>query len=435
MIIAHKSSQGELEYISTIMRDISEVKEREAALKKSETTLQNLVAGTAAVTGKDFFPALAKHIAEALHVKYAVITELIGNELHTLASCAGGIMLPPTTYFTAYTPCELALLNGEFICNRLVQQAFPENETLVLMQADSYMGISLKDANGNPIGNLSILDVQPIQDIQRARNILQVFAARAAAELQQKTTNEALSQLNQSLEARVKQRTAQLEAANQELESFAYSVSHDLRAPLRAVDGFSRILQEDYGDRLDDEGNRFLKIVRDNAKRMGELIDDLLNLSRLNRKEMVRRSISINDLIQQLLNEFTLELTSRQIEFVLADLPDCQADVSLLTQVWINLLSNAIKYTGKTENALIEIGFQIIDEETVYFIRDNGAGFDMKYADKLFGVFQRMHLERDFEGTGIGLAIVQRIVQRHGGRIWAEAAVNQGATFYFTIPN
>ncbi|WP_211167907.1 AAA family ATPase [Pseudanabaena yagii] len=435
MIIAHKSSQGELEYISTIMRDISEAKERESALKKSETTLQNLVTGTAAVTGKDFFPALVKHIAEALHVKYAVITELIGNELHTLASCADGIMLPPTTYFTAYTPCELALLNGEFICNSSVQQAFPENETLVLMQADSYMGTSLKDASGNPIGNLSILDVQPIQDIQRARNILQVFAARAAAELQQKTTNEALSQLNQSLEARVKQRTAQLEAANQELESFAYSVSHDLRAPLRAVDGFSRMLQEDYGDRLDDEGNRFLKIVRDNAKRMGELIDDLLNLSRLNRKEMVRRSISINDLVQQLLDEFTSELASRQIEFILADLPDCQADVSLLTQVWINLLSNAIKYTGKTENAQIEIGFQIIDEEIVYFIRDNGAGFDMKYADKLFGVFQRMHLEREFEGTGIGLAIVQRIVQRHGGRIWAEAAVNQGATFYFTIPN
>ncbi len=437
MIIAHKSSQGELEYISTIMRDISEVKEREAALKQSETTLQNLVAGTAAVTGKDFFPALAKHISEALQVKYAMVTELVGDRLHAIGFWMGNhdTPLPQVSYLPAHTPCEIALRNGEFVCNSLLQQMFPEDIDLVTMQAESYMGISLKNSNGDAIGNLCIIDTHPLQDISRARNILQVFAARASAELQRKAATEELHQLNQSLESRVKQRTDQLEFANHELESFAYSVSHDLRAPLRAVDGFSRMLQEDYGDRLDDEGNRFLRIVRDNAKRMGELIDDLLNLSRLNRKEMMRRSISVNNLIQQLLNEFTSELASRQIEFNLADLPDCQADISLLTQVWINLLSNAIKYTGKTENAQIEIGFQIINEEIVYFIRDNGAGFDMKYADKLFGVFQRMHLERDFEGTGIGLAIAQRIVQRHGGRIWAEAAVNQGATFYFTIPN
>ena len=407
----------------------------EAALKNSEATLQNLVAGTAAVTGDDFFPALAQHIAEALQVKYALVTELIDDQLHALAFWADGSLQTPIAYFPARTPCELALRNGEYICDSLVQQIFPDDVALVEMQADSYMGISLRDVNGNPIGNLCILDIHPLQDLQRVSNILQIFAARAAAELQRKAASEALSQLNQSLESRVIERTAQLEVANKELESFSYSVSHDLRAPLRAIDGFSRMLQEDYGDRLDDEGNRFLKIVRDNAKRMGELIDDLLNLSRLNRREMSRKSVSVNKLIQKILNNFTPELESRQIEFVIADLPDCQADISLLTQVWINLLSNAIKYTGKINNARIEIGFQIINEEIVYFICDNGAGFDMQYADKLFGVFQRMHLEREFEGTGIGLAIAQRIVQRHGGHIWAEAAVNQGAAFYFTIPN
>ncbi|PZO43418.1 MAG: hypothetical protein DCF19_05605 [Pseudanabaena frigida] len=435
MIIAHKSPNGELEYISTIMRDISEAKEREAALMRSEMTLQNLVAGTAAVTGDDFFPALVRHIAEALHVKYALVTELFEEQLHPLAFWAHGAIKPHAKYFPARTPCERALQDGEFICDRLVQQMFPEDIDLVNMQADGYLGIALQDADGNSIGNLCILDVNPLQDIQRARNLLKVFAARASAELQRKAANEALNQLNQSLENRVIQRTAQLESANKELESFSYSVSHDLRAPLRAIDGFSRILQEDYSDRLNSEGSRFLKIVRDNAKRMGELIDDLLNLSRLNRKEITRRSISVNQLIQKLLSNLESEIGDRQIDFIVADLPDCQADISLLTQVWLNLLSNAIKYTSKITNARIEIGYQVVDDETQYFIRDNGAGFDMQYADKLFGVFQRMHLEHEFEGTGIGLAIVQRIIQRHGGRIWAEAAVNQGATFYFTIPD
>jgi len=434
MIIAHKDANGELEYLSTIMRDISAAKEREAALKVSEITLQNLVAGTAAVTGDDFFPALVKHIAEALHVKYALVTQLVGDQLHALAFWAHGAIQPPIMYFPAYTPCEIALRNGEFICESFVQRLFPEDVDLVTMQAESYMGISLKDADGNPIGNLCVLDTQPLQDTKRIGNILQVFAARASAELQRKAANEALYELNQTLESRVKQRTAQLESANKELESFSYSVSHDLRAPLRAIDGFSRILQEDYCDRLDGEAPRYLKIVRDNAKRMGELIDDLLNLSRWNRKELLRRPILMNNFIKQTLIGFQSEINERQIKLVIADLPNCEADNSLLTQVWINLISNAIKYTGKTANPRIEIGYQIIDEQGVYFIRDNGAGFDMQYADKLFGVFQRMHLERDFEGTGIGLAIVQRIIQRHGGRVWANAEINQGATFYFTIP-
>ena len=435
MIIAHKSDNGELEYLSTIMRDISEAKERETALMRSENTLQNLVAGTAAVTGDDFFPALAKHIAEALHVKYALVTELVGDQLHALAFWAHGAIQPPINYFPAYTPCEIALRNGEFICESMVQQLFPDDLDLITMQAHSYMGISLKDANGEAIGNLCILDTQPLQDTERIGNILQVFAARASAELQRKFANEALFQLNHSLENRVIERTSQLEAVNKELESFSYSISHDLRAPLRAIDGFSKILQHDYADRLDAEGDRYLKIVRDNAKRMGELIDDLLNLSRMNRKEITRQSLIVNELIKKILRDSESVIGDRQIEFVIADLPNCEADSSLLTQVWINLISNAIKYTNKTENAWVEIGCQLINSKNTYFIRDNGAGFDMQYADKLFGVFQRMHLERDFEGTGIGLAIVQRIVQRHGGQIWAEAAVNQGATFFFTIPN
>ncbi|MEH1968183.1 AAA family ATPase [Nostoc sp.] len=242
-------------------------------------------------------------------------------------------------------------------------------------------------------------------------------------------------QLNAELEERVIQRTAQLQAANKALEAFSYSVSHDLRAPLRAIAGFSRMMQEDYGEQLDSEANRYLKIVRENAKRMGELIDDLLNLSRLDRKQMSCQPVFPNEVIQLVLNDLSPDLKGRQIELAIADLPMCQADISLFKQVWINLLSNAIKYTRYKSIAYIEIGYEVMDGEGVYFIRDNGAGFDMRYADNLFGVFQRLHPEQEFAGTGIGLAIVQRIIQRHGGRIWAEAAIDQGATFYFTLHN
>ncbi|MDM9582278.1 AAA family ATPase [Nostoc sp. GT001] len=248
-----------------------------------------------------------------------------------------------------------------------------------------------------------------------------------------KSVEAEVRQLNAELEERVIQRTEQLQAANKALEAFSYSVSHDLRAPLRAIVGFARMMQEDYGKQLDTEANRYLKIMRENAKRMGELIDDLLNLSRLDRKEMSRQPVLFNEIIQQVLSDLASDLQGRQIEFAIADLPICQADPSLLKQVWINLLSNAIKYTRYKSPAYIQVGYEVMDGERVYFIRDNGAGFDMQYADNLFGVFQRLHREQDFAGTGIGLAIVQRIIQRHGGRIWAEAAIDRGATFYFTL--
>jgi signal transduction histidine kinase len=412
--------------------EIDEREKVEQKLIKAETTLQSLVAGTAAVTGQDFFPALVSHIAQALHVTYALVTEAVNGELHALAFWAYGALQPPISYFPARTPCEFALQDGLFLCETLVQRMFPEDLDLVKMQADSYLGISLKNANGDPIGNLCILDLKPLSDIEGIKTILDVFAARATAELERKRANEALYQLNEELEARVIRRTAQLEAANKALESFSYSVSHDLRAPLRAIDGFARMMEEDYSEQLDTEGNRYLKVVRDNAKRMGELIDDLLNLSRMDRKGISKQPVLLNELIRQVLTDLIPE--NRQIEFEIADLPICEADLSLITQVWINLLSNAIKYTGYQPVAHIQVGYEIINGEGVYFLRDNGSGFDMQYANNLFGVFQRLHREQEFEGTGIGLAIVQRIIQRHGGRIWAEAAVNQGATFYFTLP-
>jgi light-regulated signal transduction histidine kinase (bacteriophytochrome) len=231
----------------------------------------------------------------------------------------------------------------------------------------------------------------------------------------------------------VMKRTAELEAANKELEAFSYSVSHDLRAPLRAVDGFSQAVVEDFGPLLPEEGQRYLRTIRESAQRMGDLIDDLLTFSRLSRQPLTKELVNTCDLVNSVLAEMSGQREGRQLDFRIEDLPVCHADPVLLKQVWINVLSNALKFTRKREAAVVEIGSVREQGETVFFVRDNGTGFDMQYAGKLFGVFQRLHGAHEFEGTGVGLAIVQRVIHRHGGRVWADAAVGRGATFYFTL--
>ncbi|HYL75164.1 MAG TPA: ATP-binding protein, partial [Bryobacteraceae bacterium] len=229
--------------------------------------------------------------------------------------------------------------------------------------------------------------------------------------------------------------TAELAAAYRELDSFTHSISHDLRAPLRAIDGFSRILLEDHGPELTSEALRCVEIVRNNAIEMSVLIDSLLLLSRLGRQPMEKGPVDVKMLVVQALEELPGAQAGRRIEFVIGELPACDADPKLLRQVVENLLSNALKYTRCRAQARIEIGASTSPRDgTVYFVRDNGAGFDMRYADKLFVVFQRLHSAKDYEGRGVGLAIVRRIVARHGGRVWAEAALDQGATFYFSLP-
>src|SRR5271157_1871970 len=250
---------------------------------------------------------------------------------------------------------------------------------------------------------------------------------------ERKRADDELGRLKGELEERVVVRTAQLEAANKELESFAYSVSHDLRAPLRAIDGFCQILVTEHAPGLDGEPRRYLQRVSENSRKMGRLIDELLHFSRLGRQAMTRQPVAMADLVRQCLEELQGEREGREVEVILGELPPCRADAALLKQVWLNLLANALKFTRSRAEARIEAGSFARDGETVYFVRDNGVGFDMAYADKLFGVFQRLHRQEDYEGTGVGLALVQRIIHRHGGRIWAEASPDRGAAFFFTL--
>lgn len=247
---------------------------------------------------------------------------------------------------------------------------------------------------------------------------------------ERKEADRAIQDLNRELEARMKD----LATVNKELEGFSYSVSHDLRAPLRAIDGFSRMMLEDCSERLDDEGRRYLQVIISNTHKMGQLIDDLLAFSRMGRKSLEATSLDMENMARSVFTELREQHPDRAIEARIDELPTGRGDPAMFRQVFVNLISNAIKYSRGRNPAIVEIGSRVDAGETVYWVRDNGVGFQMDYAHKLFGVFQRLHTSQEFEGTGVGLALVHRIIQRHGGRVWAEGKLDAGATFYFTQP-
>ena len=282
-------------------------------------------------------------------------------------------------------------------------------------------------ARGELIGALNVgwgeVNGFSSEDIEIAREVTDSLAIA----IQQAQLHDQLERQAVELEHRVTERTA-------ELEAFSYSVSHDLRAPLRAIDGFSRVLLEDYSDKLDPECNRLLNIICSNTRNMGQLIDDLLAFSRLGRQEMNLAEIDMGELARTVFDQLKAMTPERLVDLTVGALPIAYADRSLIRQVFVNLLSNGIKFTRMRETAIIEVGYEIEDSENIYYVKDNGVGFDMRYVEKIFGVFQRLHGADEFEGTGVGLAIVQSIVQRHGGRVWADAKINEGATIYFSLP-
>jgi light-regulated signal transduction histidine kinase (bacteriophytochrome) len=279
----------------------------------------------------------------------------------------------------------------------------------------------------------------PVRDVNgEVAGVLGVFwdiTERKQAESQREAALEEIRKLNETLEQRVTERTAQLEASNKELEAFTYSVSHDLRAPLRHIDGYVELLINRFHDALPEKGIHYLDTIADSARHMAALIDDLLQFSKTGRLEMRQEEVDMNLVLQEVLASIKQDNTGRRIEWVIAALPHVYGDYAMLRQVWFNLLNNAVKFTRKKVKATIEVGCREDNREYVFFVRDNGVGFDMQYAHKLFGVFQRLHSSEEFEGTGIGLANVRRIISKHGGLTWAEAALDQGAVFYFTLLN
>jgi PAS domain S-box-containing protein len=298
------------------------------------------------------------------------------------------------------------LLNKETESYRLEARYFNKSGAVVWVD----MSVSLVcEEDGTPL--YLIAQIQDISDRKRDEELLR--------------------KLNSELERRVEERTSKLNEVNKELESFSYSVSHDLRAPLRAIDGFSRILAEEHEKNLNADALRVLQVIRTNTQKMGRLIDDMLAFSRLGRKSIDRRPIDFDELVREVQTELD---TPKNVEVKVESLPPSSGDRALIRQVVTNLLSNAAKYSRKSGSPKVEVGGYSENGENIYFVKDNGVGFDMAYSNKLFGVFQRLHGPEEFEGTGVGLAIVQRIIQRHGGRVWANGKVNEGATFYFTLP-
>jgi len=333
-----------------------------------------------------------------------------------------------TTGFTSAVSA-LAMLKEQRFDIVLTDLMMPEMDGIALLaaglQIDSNLVGIVMTGHGTIGTAVQAMKTGALDYILKPFNLTSILPvlSRALTIRQLRLQNEELSQ-------RVQERTAELETANKELEAFSYSVSHDLRAPLRAIMAYSEMMETEFGAGLPPEGRHFLSSVRTAGQRMEQLIKDLLALSRMSRQPLTKQPVQMASLVRSVVDELNGERRDRPVEVRVAELPDCAGDASLLKQVLVNLVSNAVKFSGERSQPLVEIGCS----DGVYFVRDNGAGFDMKYADKLFGVFQRLHSGDRFEGTGIGLSIVQRIIQRHGGRIWAQSEPDKGATFHFTLP-
>lgn len=403
-VLLHAGTSNIREALARANQEIEERKRTELALREAELRYRTLVEHLPVVTYRDALDT----VATPLYISPQIET-LIGYAPHEWLD-------RPTLWLELLHPDDRARVL-DTVKNYINTKTQATIEYRLRAKTGAWVWVRddadvTKDADGEPL---------------YVQGTLSDITAR-------KEVEETLRTVNADLEERVQKRTAQLQDANRELESFSYSVSHDLRAPLRAINGFSRMFTEEYAAHLPQDAQHLQTLIQENALKMSQLIDDLLAFSRLGRAPLQKSPLQLEDLIREVWNDLALERENRQIEFTLGTLPPVQADPALLRQVFTNLLSNAIKFTRYSTNAGIEIGCLTRSDENIYFVRDNGAGFDMEYAHKLFGVFQRLHNETEFEGTGVGLAIVQRVIHRHGGKIWAEAKPNHGATFSFTLP-
>lgn len=425
-----ETAEGTL--ISSSVRDVTERKQFELKLRETEQRFRVLVEGIKdyAIIGLDPDGVVSTWNPGAERIKGYAAAEIVGQHFSRF-----------------YTKSDVANDKPGELLQCAVRQGVVEQEGWRVRKDGSQFWAdvvitSLRDDAGKLVGFAKITrdatDRRNLeQELRNANELLEHRVSERTTELasvnsQLRSRQDEICILNASLEERVAERTAELVRTNSELESFSYSVSHDLRTPLRHIDGFARILKEEYVAELPPEGHRFLERILSSATHMGHLIDDLLNLARIGRKEIIRGNTKMTDLVKQSLADLRIE-EQRAIEWRIDALPEINCDPGLIKLVFTNLLSNAAKFTRTRASAVIEVSSCLTNGVFTLFVRDNGVGFDPKYADKLFGVFQRLHRQEDFEGTGIGLATVQRIIHRHGGRIWAESTPGSGATFYFTL--
>ena len=401
LVSAKREADGSISSIMGIVQNISEQKKAEEMLRRSENILHFILSNTDSafiLLDTDGRVTMANRVAD----------EWATQEL--------GRTLQPGELLTGVLPA-----------------VYRDKGQAAIMVALSGTGYSYEDRYKKRDGVVGWYHVK-IDSILDSAGKVSGLCITATETTRYRAAQAEIKAMNDSLEKKVKERTAELENANKELEAFTYSVSHDLMAPLRIIDGFSQVLLDDYRSKLDDDGLRTLQVIKRNATRMGELVNDLLNLARLGRANLVKRSVDMNDIVASVIDEMRFSTNKLAAMINLKDLKPAECDHVLIKQVWANLLSNAVKYSGNRENPMIEIGCYDQNGQTVYYIKDNGVGFDLQYAGKLFGVFQRLHKPSEFPGTGVGLAIVHRIITRHGGKVWANAKVNEGAEFYFTLP-
>lgn len=408
-VTSNYNKDGQFLYNLAILEDITGRKQAEEDLRENRAYLN---AALASMTDAVFISNLKGDFIE-FNDAFATF-----HRFRNKGECSRTLAEYPDFLDVYFSNGEIAPLDM-WAVPRALRGEIATNEEYILQRKDtgerwigSYSFSPIRDENGVIFG--SVVVGRDITDRKRAEK--------------------EIKELNETLEERVEERTSQLSSVNKELEAFSYSVSHDLRAPLRSISGFTQILMEEYGSKLDQEANRLCSIIQENSIKMGTLIDDLLAFSRLNRTELKKSVVQMKEMVSLVYEDLTDEVSVKRIEFNLGDICNSSGDPKLIKQVWINLISNAIKYSSKKEKAIITIGCKKEDGHCVYYIRDNGVGFDMAYVDKLFGVFQRLHGQKEFEGIGVGLAIVQRIVQRHGGKAWASGEVDKGAEFYFSIP-
>jgi signal transduction histidine kinase len=407
-----------------------------------EMAVSKVAAGVSVQGGSNFFELLVRNMADAMGAHGAFVTRLLPGEpvrARSVAAVVNGQLVDSFEYLVAQAPCRELVDSVSLTLPEHVQRLYPEAAMLRELGTEAYVGHRLENSQGQLAGMLVVVFREPLKPSQTALMLstLQIFASRASAELERLQADMEIRHLNASLEDRVQQRTAELKLANQELESFCYSVSHDLRSPLSAVDGFAGLLEmslESLPESQIGKSLHFLQRIRSGVVQMGELIDALLSLARLSREPLRREQVDLSALAAELLQSCRERDPARVLESNIEPGLLATGDHRLLRQLLDNLLGNAWKFSAGQPVTRISFGAEPQAKgQPVYVVRDNGAGFNMAHAEKLFGPFQRLHSPSQFEGTGIGLATVQRIVSRHGGRVWGESVVGEGATFRFTL--